>query len=142
MITMAAKTVKTAFTAATLATECETDARTLRKFLRSKDSGIDPVGKGARYSLEFTPTQLGKVKKNFADWTAAAKTAKAARDEDKAAKALNVLTSTPASQGVDEVDEAEIDFENMTDEEIDNWADDAVITNALAELDAEDTDEA
>lgn len=72
-----AKTTKTAFTAATLATELGTDPRTARKFFRSPDSGIAPVGKGARYTLEFTPTQVGALKKKFNAWTDAAAAKKA-----------------------------------------------------------------
>lgn len=139
MITMAAKTTKTVFTATALAAECETDPRTLRKFLRSSASGIDPVGKGARYNLEFTATQLGKIKKNFAEWTAAGTAAKVQRESDKAAKKLNVLTVTPASEGVDEVDEElDPDFADMTDEEIDEFADNKLIEMLADELATED----
>ncbi len=147
---------KTAFTAASLAEEFGTTGRELRKFLRTAESGIAPVGKGGRYSLELTPTAVKSLRKKFSAWNDAADAAKIKRAEDNAAKALNVLTITPASEGVDEVDEDptddedldateltdEIDFAGMTDEEIDNWADDAVIANALAEIDAEGTDEA
>lgn len=135
---MAAKTAKTVFTATALAGECETDPRTLRKFLRSPASGIDPVGKGARYNLEFTPTQLAKIKKNFAEWTAAGTAAKAQRDSDRAAKALNVLTVTPASEGVDEVDDDENEFAEMTDAEIDEFADNKLIEMLAAELEVDE----
>jgi hypothetical protein len=137
---------KTAFTAASLAEEFGTTGRELRKFLRTAESGIAPVGKGGRYSLELTPTAVKSLRKKFSAWNDAADAAKIKRAEDNAAKALNVLTVTPASEGVDEVDEnddeTEIDFENATDEELEDWTDDALIANALAEIDAEGTDEA
>jgi hypothetical protein len=35
-----------------LATELESTPREVRKFLRSPESGIEPVGKGSRYAIE------------------------------------------------------------------------------------------
>jgi hypothetical protein len=43
-----------------------TNARTLRKFLRSKQSPIEPVGQGNRY--EFTAGDIKKLKKAFTSW--------------------------------------------------------------------------
>lgn len=66
MITMA----KVSYTTATLAPELDTTPKELRKFLRSDLSGIESVGKGGRYTLEFTATQLGQLKKKYAKFVA------------------------------------------------------------------------
>ena len=58
-------------TTATLATEFDTTPRTLRKFLRSNESGIESVGKGSRYSLPTSKREVNALKKKFDNWTAA-----------------------------------------------------------------------
>ena len=57
-------------TTAQVAEEFETTARELRKFLRSEASGIDGVGKGARYALPGNKRELTKLRKQFDEWTA------------------------------------------------------------------------
>lgn len=57
-------------TTAQVAEEFGTDARTLRKFLRSDASGIEGVGKGARYALPGTKRELNTLRKRFTEWTA------------------------------------------------------------------------
>jgi CO/xanthine dehydrogenase Mo-binding subunit len=52
-------------TTAELATELDTDPRTLRKFLRSEGSG---VGKGSRYALPGTKREINALAKKFAKW--------------------------------------------------------------------------
>lgn len=49
-----------------VAQELDTDPRTLRKFLRSSDSGIDSVGKGSRYAIERKA--LRGLKTRFTAW--------------------------------------------------------------------------
>ncbi len=61
---------KVSYTTATLAPELGTDPKALRKFLRSDLSGIEKVGKGGRYSLEFTATQLKGLTKKYNEWVA------------------------------------------------------------------------
>ena len=104
-----AKSTKSAYTATTLAAECGADnPKQFRSFLRSEQSGIESVGKGARYSFEFTPTQVGALKKKFIAWAADLAAARADRQaalEDAAAKKLNVLTVAVESEGVEENDE-------------------------------------
>lgn len=51
-----------------LATEFETTPRTLRKFLRSPESGIESVGKGARYALPSAKREVNALKKKFTAW--------------------------------------------------------------------------
>ena len=58
-------------TTATLAAEFNTTPRTLRKFLRSNESGIESVGKGSRYSLPTSKREVNALKKRFDKWTAA-----------------------------------------------------------------------
>lgn len=58
-------------TTAALAAELDTTPRTLRKFLRSSDSGIESVGKGSRYALPASKREVDALRKRFADWTAA-----------------------------------------------------------------------
>lgn len=56
-------------TTAELATALETTPRELRKFLRSDDSGIESVGKGARYALPSTKRDITALSKRFTAWT-------------------------------------------------------------------------
>lgn len=53
-----------------VAVQFETDARTLRKFLRSQDLG---VGKGSRYALPSTKRDLNALQKRFTAWDEARK---------------------------------------------------------------------
>ena len=63
------KEIMATLTVKETAIEIGTDARTLRKFLRSDASPIAPVGKGARYAIERKA--LRSVKTKFAAWDAA-----------------------------------------------------------------------
>lgn len=121
------KMAKVSYTAATLAVELEVAPKALRVFLRTEESGIAPVGKGGRYSIEMTATQLAKFKKNFAAWSAAKEEAAAKRREEQAAKELNVLTvATPADldmtaendevEGPNSADLTDADFAEMLEE--------------------------
>lgn len=58
-------------TTTTLAAEFETTPRTLRKFLRSNDSGIESVGKGSRYALPSSKREVQALRKRFDAWGAA-----------------------------------------------------------------------
>lgn len=66
-------------TTTTLAAEFETTPRELRKFLRSDASGIEAVGKGARYSLPTSKREVAALNKRFTAWAEA----KAAKAEDE-----------------------------------------------------------
>ena len=107
MITMA----KVSYTTATLAPELGTDPKALRKFLRSDLSGIEKVGKGGRYTLEFTATQLKALQKKHATWLA-----------ETAAKAQ---AARETAEGPTEADEVEALA--MIDGEVDttDWPDEA-----------------
>lgn len=71
----------TVLTAAELATELETDARTIRKFLRSVTPKENQPGKGARWNIE--KKNLRTLRKQYADWDAARQTAADEADENE-----------------------------------------------------------
>lgn len=54
------------YTAKQVAYRCGTDAKTMRKFFRSKSSTVEAVGQGGRY--EFAATDLPKIKSEFTAW--------------------------------------------------------------------------
>ena len=54
------------YTAKQVAARCGTDAKTLRKFLRSSHSTAEAVGQGGRY--EFDADDLPLIKKEFGAW--------------------------------------------------------------------------
>ena len=140
------KMAKITYTATTLAAEIDTTPKELRKFLRTPDSGVAPVGKGARYQIPLTATQLGALKKKFNAWSEGVAKARAEREQmlsDAAAKKINVLTiATPASEGV-KTDDAtpeddELDIDGMSDGEIEKMLDEL----ATEGLDTDDEIEA
>lgn len=53
-----------------LAAAFDTTPRTLRKFLRSNASGIEGVGKGARYALPTSKREVAALRRRFDDWNA------------------------------------------------------------------------
>jgi phage antirepressor YoqD-like protein len=59
-----------------LADALDTDARTLRKFLRANEQG---VGKGARYALPANARSIAAMKKKFTKWAEGVEAAKAAK---------------------------------------------------------------
>lgn len=54
------------YTAKQIATRCGTDAKTMRKFFRSNNSTVEPVGQGGRY--EFDSRDFPKIKSEFDAW--------------------------------------------------------------------------
>lgn len=112
---------KITYTAATLADEVGTDAKTLRKFLRDDTSGIASVGKGGRYSIDLTAPQLAALKKKYAKFQEAAEARKAARAEEMAAKATNVLTiAKPAEATETDIVDIEDDEAEPTEKDIED----------------------
>lgn len=49
-----------------VARQIDTDAKTLRKFLRDESSGYKPVGQGGRY--DFPEAEIPVIKKAFDEW--------------------------------------------------------------------------
>ena len=72
-----------------LAATLDTNPRTLRKFLRSDDSGIAPVGKGSRYALPSTKREVNALTKRFTAWSEALAAKKAATDAPEAIDAAD-----------------------------------------------------
>jgi hypothetical protein len=54
------------YTAKQVASRCGTDSKTMRKFFRSNNSTVEPVGQGGRY--EFDSADLPKIQKEFKAW--------------------------------------------------------------------------
>jgi hypothetical protein len=122
---------KITYTTATLAADLDTTPKELRKFLRSDLSGIEKVGKGGRYSLEVTATQLKSIKKNFTAWVAEGDAHRAA----KVAKVIEVEV-TEGDGAVTEADIAELDEEFAI---TDPTADDLELIDAdLEEIDLDE----
>lgn len=103
--------------------------RTLRKFLRDDlGQGKAVVGKGQRYSLDYTAKEITALKKKFAAWEIEQAEAQKARREALAAKltapANTVITTDVEESPVDTVDDLDDDaegdalIEGPSDEEI------------------------
>lgn len=94
------------------ARELGTDARTLRKFIRSaKDLPIEPVGQGARY--EFTTKEVKQLKKAFVAWSNGS-TPKAKINNTKLTKKQTEDLEAVEQGEMDEMaDAAEIDLEDL-----------------------------
>lgn len=72
-----------------VATAFETTPRTLRKFLRSTESGIESVGKGSRYALPSSKRELNALSKRFTAWNDAILAKKANSDSDENAESTD-----------------------------------------------------
>lgn len=77
----------TLITAADLATELGTDGRTVRKFLRSITPRDEQPGKGSRWGIKGTKTNIASLRKKFTAFEEAQEAARAKREEAKAAEA-------------------------------------------------------
>lgn len=66
------------------AAELDTDTRTARKFLRSITPKEDQPGKGARWAITGTKTNLNKMRKQFSAWSEKQEQEKKAREAEKA----------------------------------------------------------
>jgi hypothetical protein len=83
-------------TTAQVAEKLGTDARTLRKFLRSDACKVESVGKGSRYQIEAK--QVQQLRSQFTKWGAA---------QDEKPKTVTTKTETaPAEVSTHEVKEA------------------------------------
>lgn len=104
-------------TPADLATVLGTDARTARKFLRTITPRDEQPGKGSRWSIKGTKTELTRLGKEFAKFTAAQAEAKAKREAAKDdAPEVEVIDEVLAESGNDEpTDEELAEAEAMLD---------------------------
>ena len=118
------------FSAKEAAIQLGTDARTLRKFIRSAPKGlsIDPVGQGNRY--EFTAKDIKSMKKAFTAW--GGKKVETPKDEAPPKK--------KGKKSKDKIDESiqEQDEVDRTTEEVDLDDDDMPVD--LSDLDPSDDD--
>lgn len=95
-------------TTTALAAALDTTPRTLRKFLRSDESGIDSVGKGARYSLPTAKREVNALAKRFNAW-----------GEAQAAKKVDDDATAPEAPADDAEGEPTDELEGPTDAELD-----------------------
>ena len=111
------ETKTNAFSAKDLATQCGTDAKSVRKFLRefyrSNERADDLPGQGGRYS--FTKSEVNQLVKAYKEW-ASGKAAKKAAAADTPAKSKK-----------------EQEIEDLTDEELEDFD--------VDEIDAEPSDD-
>ena len=131
---------KISYTTTTLAAEIDTTPKELRKFLRSDLSGIEKVGKGGRYNIELTATQLTKTKKNFAKWVSDAEAKRAANAAALEAAKAEKVEVTEGDGAVTENDIAELDEEFEISDPTE--ADLELVDDADDDLDLSDIDEA
>jgi len=97
------------FSAKQVATRIGTDAKTLRKFLRSPSSPYEAVGQGSRY--EFPQDDLKKIKKAFDRWQSKKRVpAKPAEATPTPTKQLKVRVNDEIEMSID------IDGEPSADE--------------------------
>lgn len=97
-----------------------TDARTLRKFIRSDSCDFEPVGQGSRY--EFTKGDLGKLKKQFLAWGGGKSTETTTKgkktEPKKEPKQLRKATGkaeVPEIEGVEEIELDDLDDPTIED---------------------------
>ena len=112
------------YTAKQVATRIGTDAKTLRKFFRSADSTIEPVGQGGRY--EFDKDDMPAIKAEFEAWqvkTSTRRTKKVDAEKTPAKGRTTRKVKVVEEEEIEEVDE-ELEFdedeeEELTDEDLD-----------------------
>jgi hypothetical protein len=112
------------YTAKQVATRIGTDAKTLRKFFRSDDSTIEPVGQGGRY--EFDKDDMPAIKAEFEAWqvkSATRRTKKVDAEKTPAKGRTTRKVKVVEEEEIEEVDE-ELEFdedeeEELTDEDLD-----------------------
>lgn len=109
--------IMTEMTTAQYASELSTDAKTLRKFLRSVTPRDEQPGKGGRWVLKGDKRTIAKDRKRFLAWqkeqadAAAERAAKAAKDAKDAIDADEELDADDAA-----IDEDSNDSEQETTE--------------------------
>lgn len=116
------------FSAKEAAIQLGTDARTLRKFIRSSDD-FDAVGQGNRY--EFTSKEIKALKKKFDAWNGK-KSKPAEKPSKKETKVLDDEVEVPDDEATDE----DPFPEDSTTEEVDLDDDDEPVD--LSDLDPDD----
>jgi hypothetical protein len=129
------------YTAKQVAGRLGTDAKTMRKFFRSTNSTVEPVGQGGRY--EFDARDLPKIKREFDGWQKKIK----ARTEQRNGHATpeKLVATVPITDIIEKVN-AEFRQVNGDDMTMDQLADtieraqEEPTDDELAELEAEELD--
>lgn len=101
-------------TPADLAAELGTDARTARKFLRAITPREEQPGKGARWAIKGTKTNIATMQKKFRKFQEEAEAAKAAR-EAKKAEAPEEVNSDITDEAPEVLEELEPTMEDLAD---------------------------
>jgi hypothetical protein len=101
-----------------LAREFDTDARTLRKFLREA-SGLEAPGQGGRWNLE--KKQAKSLKKKFDEWSATKSTRRQVADEvegDEDVEDVEEIDDEDLEDIGEEEEEEDLDIDTDDIEEI------------------------
>lgn len=102
-----------------LARQLGTDARTLRKFLRSDASPVEPPGQGGRY--EFTAKQVKKVTKAFEAWG----TRKSTRTRKPPMKDVTEIEEVTDNEEIEDLEDSDLgDLDGPSDEDLIDLDDD------------------
>ena len=104
-------------TPAELATELGTDARTTRKFLRSITPRDEQPGKGSRWGIKGTKSNIAALRKQYAKFEEAQQAARAARAEKAAPAPVE-------AEEIEEIDDTFDSLEGPTDDELADDSDD------------------
>lgn len=103
----------TMITPAALAAELGTDARTTRKFLRSITPREEHPGKGSRWEIKGTKTNINSLRKQFTSWNEAQEEARQKRAEEKAKRAEGATDESldedeePTAEALAEIEDEE-----------------------------------
>lgn len=111
------------YTAKQIATRINTDAKTLRKFFRSSASTVEPVGQGGRYN--FDAADLPKIREEFEKWNTNKKP-RGAGFKKKAAATVDAIEDDSETLELDEdiEEDEELEFEDPTDDDLEELEDD------------------
>lgn len=103
------------YTAKQVATRCGTDAKTMRKFFRSKASTVEPVGQGGRY--EFDAGDMPKIKREFDAWSNRGKKngTPQSKKVEKAVTGMAEAIQGAVNSGVFEEDEEDVTMDQLAD---------------------------
>jgi predicted transcriptional regulator len=120
MTIMTAKTAE--MTTKDFAASIGTDPKTLRKYLRDNTPKDAQPGKGGRWVLPGTKSEIAKHRRAFAKWqkdqadAAAERAAKAAKDADDALTEVEGLDEEVEGTDEDSTDEVEQDADEVDEE--------------------------
>lgn len=100
-----------------IAQKWDSDAKTVRRFLRSSDGLNMKVGKGQRWAVEAT--QVRKLKGTFSKWLKEQAKLRAEALQAKADRAAEEATNATTDEVEDEVEEIDLTDDDLEDEDED-----------------------